>query len=106
RSCSSWLSRLVLPRDSSMPAITTPMMTTTTSSSTSVKPAVAAIAVRLLVEVPVADIGVIAFAAQAAIGAEGVQVVLAAMRARQVVLVVVAPRILVDVLQVAARPPV
>src|SRR5512143_962436 len=85
-----------------------PMMMMTTSTSSSVKPEAAAAAGRrrdVLIVVPVAVVGIGALATRLAIGAEGEEVVVA-VRARRDVLVVVAPRILAQVLDVAALLPV
>src|ERR1700683_4676694 len=97
-----------------MPAVTTPMMTTTTMISISVKPAAhapvrrrrPAHTARLVADVPVADLGITALTPGRAVAAEGVHVVLLAVRARICVLIVVAPGVLADPLQVAARLPV
>src|SRR5579863_3983468 len=90
---------------SRIPADTNPMMATTTSSSISVKPAPARCAA-LLVEVPVADVGIDAVAARLAVGSERAQVVRLAVRPGKDVLVLVSPWILADALDVAAGLPV
>src|SRR5580658_6888738 len=119
--------------DSSAPTVTMPMMTTTTRISSSVKPplcgalelelstavrgvasaTVAALLVAVLVvaglgiQVPVADVRILALATFLAVGAEGVHVVFATMRAGIDVLVVIAPGVFqVTVLDVAALLPI
>src|ERR1700735_4382870 len=114
--------------DSSAPIVMIPMMTTTTSISTSVNPALrGARELRLRtaggragllpvgvltgaglgVQVPVADVGVLALATLLALGAEGIQVVLAPVRAGIDVLVVVPPGVFERaVLDVAALAPI
>src|SRR4051794_26384507 len=84
------------------------MMNATMASSISVKPRWRDRAARIgrLLEVPVADVGIGAFAAFRAIGAEGIQVVLLAARAGEHGLVWRAPGILSDALDVAALAPV
>src|SRR5579863_2685550 len=94
--------RLTLSR---IPADTNPMMATTTSSSISVKPAPARSSA-LLVEVPVADVGIDAVAARLAVGSERAQVVRFAVGAREEEQVVVSPWVLADALDVAAGLPV
>src|SRR6185503_15213650 len=84
------------------------MMNATIANSISVKPRWRGRAVRmvLLVEVPVANVGILAFAAFLAVGSEGIQVVLLAVGSREHVLIRVAPGILADAPQVAAFAPV
>src|ERR1700680_852337 len=97
-----------------MAAEVTPMMTTPIRISISVKPRTALGArlraimapAPLLAEVPVADVGIDALAADYPISSEAEQVVLLAVRARIHVLIVVAPGILADPLEVAAGSPV
>src|SRR5665213_49069 len=111
--------------DSSAPAMTTPMMTITTRISISVKPPLACwrgmcgtgrplsgtggalTGSGFDIHIPVANVGIFAFAAFLAVGAEGIQVVLVAVRAGIHILVVIAPRVLEGaVLDVAALAPV
>src|SRR5262249_22257965 len=104
-----------------------PMISTTTRISSSVKPpgglqpragelgslrrlrhegpcdrdgVVTARTASLVSDVPVADIGIVAVAAGLAIGAERVEVVIPPVSARKRVLVVVAPGVLADPLQI------
>jgi len=79
---------------------------TSTRISMSVKPRVCFTRASLAIQVPVADIGIDSLAARLAVGAERVQIVFAAARAREYILVVVAPGILVDALEIATRTPV
>src|SRR5215510_19666 len=97
--------------DSTTVAAVIPMMRTTTRISMSVnpcelRPARARSALFLVLGIPVTDIGVGTFAARLVVGAERVEVVLLAVRAGIDVLIVVAPRVLADALDVAARTPV
>src|SRR6202142_3108839 len=121
RSCSSARSLPVAPRLRIAPARMMPMITTTTRISRRVKPrprrrragqfgaAVTAMATLAraasVVEVPVADVGVDALAPCLAVRAQRKQVVLP-VGSRNLVLVIVAPRILVQVLEVAPGTPV
>src|SRR5689334_23192028 len=100
--------------DSTIPAVMTPMITTTTSTSMRVNPRGARRApgarlrreATLVGDVPVADVGIDAITARSAIGSEAVQVVLLAVRAGEDILIVIAPGVLADALQVAAGAPV
>src|SRR5689334_2829236 len=117
-SFSSTVSLPVTPTDSTMPAAMRPMISTTTISSMSVKPrsrdlrplsvdVSPGVHRALLGFIPVSDVGGGAFAAGLGIRAEREEVVLAAVRARIHVLVIVAPGILAHLLgEVAARSPV
>src|SRR5512146_1114349 len=102
--------------DSSMPAVTIPMIRTTTKSSSSVNPAClearlrarAAVASgatpRLLGEVPVADIGVGTVATLLVVGAQRVQVIGLSMRAWIRVLVRMSPGVIGKPLHVGPVP--
>src|SRR6185312_4774135 len=104
--------------DSSIPAVTTPMMTTTTRSSSSVKPAsrdarparparppaARGATPASLGEVPVANVGVGAVAARLIVGAECEEVIGLSMRARICVLVIMPPGILGEPLDVGSVP--
>src|SRR5690349_19453705 len=92
-----------------MAVATIAMITTTTRISMRVKPLeVSGRRARglLLVGIPVTDVGVGPFAARLVVRTERVEVVFAAMSARVHIHVVVAPRVLADALDVAARLPV
>src|SRR5690348_15801471 len=89
------------------------MMNATIASSMSVKPRIFrprarddAARTASLLEVPVANDGIAAFAAFLAVGAERIEVVLLAVSSGVDVLVRVAPRILADALDVATLAPV
>src|SRR5689334_10026862 len=88
------------------------MMNTTIMISISVKPASRcrqwerAMRKVLLTEVPVANVGIGAFTAVLAIGSKRVEVVLLSSRAREDVLVGMAPRIVADAFDVSAFAPV
>src|SRR5215472_5612892 len=105
-------SRPLLVTESMITADTTPMIATTTSSSISVNPAPARAARCppafrwLLVEVPVADVGIDAVTARLVVGAQGAQIVGLPMRARKSEHVVITPGVLADALDVAAGLPV
>src|ERR1700757_3714621 len=60
---------------------------------------------RLVAYVPVSDIRIGALTAGLVVGSQGVEIVFFAMRAGRLVVIVVAPRVLADVLQVAAPAP-
>src|SRR6185437_3786545 len=101
--------------DRSIPAVTTPMMTTTTRSSRSVKPAsrearlarqpvVRAATPTSLGEVPVANVGVGAVAARLIVGAQGEEVVGLSMRAGVDVLVRMPPGVTREPLNVRPMP--
>src|SRR5262245_51672337 len=92
--------------DSTTVAAVIPMIRTTTSSSMSVKPLECCLVRALLLGIPITDVGVRSFAARLIVGAEGVQIVFAAVRAGVHVLIVVPPGVLADALDVAARTPV
>src|SRR5262245_63159718 len=85
-----------------------PMMTSTTRSSSSVKPDARARcggppgSAELLRDVPVADIGIRALATGLVVGAERIEVVVTAARARRDVSVIVAPGILLQRAHVTA----
>src|SRR5512147_1331780 len=89
-------------------ADTSAMMNTTIISSMSVKPRERwrAALIVLLIEVPVANVGILAFAAFLAVGAQRIQVVFLAAGSREHVLVRVAPGILADALDIATLAPV
>src|SRR5215469_3435856 len=97
--------------DSTIPAASTPMMTTTTRISISVKPRAprspaGLIRAASLGDVPVTDVGINAITAWLSVGPEAEEVVLLAVLAGIRVLIVVAPRVLADPLNVAAGAPV
>src|SRR5687767_15459855 len=89
-----------------------PMITSTTSTSSSVKPGTRrghrgpVRSAGSFLDVPVADVRIGAFAALLVVGAEGVEVVVAAACAGRDVGIVVAPRILLQRPHIAARFPV
>src|SRR5579883_3021689 len=95
--------------DSSIPAVTTPMMRTTTRISSSVKPAerdarmpaVCGAATRSVGEVPIAN-GIAA--ARLAVGAQRVKVIGLTVRAGILVLILAAPRVLGELLNIGAVP--
>jgi hypothetical protein len=60
----------------------------------------------LVAQVPVSDIRIGALTAGLVVGSQGVEIVFFAMRAGILVMIVVTPRVLAGVLQVAARAPV
>src|SRR5690348_6292551 len=102
RSLSSAESRPTMPSDSTVPAISTPMISSTTRISISVKPPIAR---GLFFEIPVANVGIGLLAAGLPIGAQRVDVDIA-MRAGVLVHIVVTPGIFADPLDVAFVPPV
>src|SRR5579863_25948 len=96
-----------------MPVEMSAMITTTIRISSSVKPRAAEPVRRggrrargLVADVPVADVGVDAFATGRSVGPQAEEVVLLAVGAGIDVLIVVAPRVLADALDVAPGPPV
>src|ERR1700722_5186484 len=84
------------------------MMATTTRISMSVKPRARPPPMRecLVADVPVTDVGIDSLATGSAVGSVGKEVVLLAVGARVDVLVVIAPGVLADALQVATGLPV
>src|SRR5215813_10139543 len=110
-SFSSSRSRPLVVTESTTAAVITPMMVITTRISMSVKPRVRSQRIptrgaRLVADVPVADVGIDTLAARLAIGAEAVEVIFLAVLAGVDVEIVIAPGVLVQVLDVAARLPV
>src|SRR5688572_11861788 len=107
-SSSSCVSRLLPLMRISVTAVTRPMMATTTMISISEKPRDRRCTVcpRLLVEVPVPDVGIFTFAAFLSVGSEGVQVVVQASLARENILVWIAPGIRAHAPDVTAFAPV
>src|SRR5437762_9835460 len=98
-----------MPTDSTTVAATSPMIRTTTISSMSVNPAECvyrpARLLLLVFSIPVTDVGVRPFAAGLVVCAHRIEIEFAAMRAGHDVLIIEAPRILADALDVAPRPP-
>src|SRR6188472_4139820 len=89
-------------------ADTRPMMATTTMISISEKPPARIEPARahLLIQIPVSDVGIFTFAAFLALGSEGIEIEVLAVRSRENVLVRIAPGIHADARQVTAFAPV
>src|SRR5215510_8899823 len=102
-SSSSCVSREVPLNWIRVTAVTSPMMATTTMISNSENPRDRRRATRaeLLVEVPVSDVGIFAFAAFLTVGSEGVEIVFLAALTREKVLIGMAPGIEVELAQVS-----
>src|SRR5688572_9291585 len=107
-SSSSCVSRLLPLMRISVTAVMRPTMATTTMISISEKPRDRRCTARprLLVEVPVPDVGIFTFAAFLSVGSEGVEVVIQATLARENELVRIAPGIRAHAPDVAALAPV
>src|SRR5690349_1640071 len=102
RSLSRAESRPTTPMDSTVPAISTPMISSTTRISISVKPLIAR---GLFVQVPVANVGIGLLAAGLAVGAQRVDIH-CAVSARAFIDIVMTPGILAHALHIAFFPPV
>src|SRR5262245_47304584 len=98
RSSSSWRSPWAMPTESTVPATMMPMISTTTRISISVKPRCGRLG---LLQIPVADVGIGLVSTGPLVLAQRVQVVFAAVRARILVVVGLAPWILAAGLEVA-----